>query len=184
MRDFTRPSRGWSALCRVLLLAAIGMAALSAASCRTQRVEERVTIRADTLRAASIESVTLETAMQGIPADSVSLTIPMEVMQILPEGAEFSRKQGRTRVSLRRQGAAVVAEAVTDSMAREVRRYERRARDSLEQRVAGAQQSVAIKSPAAHAPGSTAARRLRLIGLAVLATVALLLFVKVRTLFK
>ena len=131
MRNFTRHLPGWSVLCHVLLLADIGLTALSAVSCRTQKTVERATIRADTLSQGRTEYETLETVTQAVSGDSVSLEIPMEVIQSLPEGAAFTKKQGRTRVSLKRKGDAVVAEAETDSIAREVSRYERKARDSL-----------------------------------------------------
>lgn len=131
MRNFTRHLPGWSVLCHVLLLAVIGLTALSAVSCRTQRTVERATIRADTLSQGHTEYETLETVTQAVSGDSVSLEIPMEVMQSLPDGASFTKKQGRTRVTLKREGASVVAEAETDSVAREVSRYERKARDSL-----------------------------------------------------
>lgn len=118
-------------LCHVLLLAVIGLTALSAVSCRTQRTVERATIRADTLSLGHTEYETLETVTQAVVGDSVSLAIPMEVMQSLPDGAAFTKKQGRTRVSLKRKGEAVVAEAETDSIGQTVSRYERKARDSL-----------------------------------------------------
>lgn len=121
-------------LCHVLLLAVIGLTALSAVSCRTQRTVERATIRADTLSQGHTEYETLETVTQAVSGDSVSLMIPMEVMQSLPDGAAFTKKQGRTRVSLKRKGDAVLAEAETDSIGQTVSRYERKARDSLIQR--------------------------------------------------
>ena len=121
-------------LCHVLLLAVIGLTALSAVSCRTQRTVERATIRADTLSQGHTEYETQETVTQAVSGDSVSLMIPMEVMQSLPEGATFTKKQGRTRVSLKRKGDAVLAEAETDSIGQTVSRYERKARDSLIQR--------------------------------------------------
>lgn len=134
MRNFTRQLPGWSVLCHVLLLAVIGLTALSAVSCRTQRTVERATIRADTLSQGHTEYETQETVTQAVSGDSVSLMIPMEVMQSLPEGAAFTKKQGRTRVSLKRKGDAVLAEAETDSIGQTVSRYERKARDSLWQR--------------------------------------------------
>lgn len=121
-------------LCHVLLLAVIGLTALSAVSCRTQRTVERATIRADTLSQGHTEYETLETVTQAVSGDSVSLSIPMEVIQSLPEGAAFTKKQGRTRVSLKRIGDAMLAEAETDSIGQTVSRYERKARDSLIQR--------------------------------------------------
>lgn len=131
MRNFTRLLRGWSVLCHVLLLAVIGLTALSAVSCRTQRTVERATIRADTLSQGHTEYETQETVTQAVSGDSVSLMIPMEVMQSLPEGAAFTKKQGRTRVSLKRKGDAVLAEAETDSIGQTVSRHERKSSDSL-----------------------------------------------------
>lgn len=119
----------------MLLLAVIGLTALSAVSCRTQRTVERSTIRADSLSQGHTEYETQETVTQAVSGDSVSLSIPMEVIRSLPEGAAFTKKQGRTRVSLKRKGEAVVAEAETDSIGQTVSRYERKARDSLSQRV-------------------------------------------------
>lgn len=135
MRNFTRQLPGWSVLCHVLLLAVIGLTALSAVSCRTQRTVERSTIRADSLSQGHTEYETQETVTQTVSGDSVSMSIPMEVIRSLPEGAAFTKKQGRTRVSLKRKGEAVVAEAETDSIGQTVSRYERKARDSLSQRV-------------------------------------------------
>ena len=135
MRNFTRQLPGWSVLCHVQLLAVIGLTALSAVSCRTQRTVERSTIRADSLSQGHTEYETQETVTQAVSGDSVSLSIPMEVIRSLPEGAAFTKKQGRTRVSLKRKGEAVVAEAETDSIGQTVSRYERKARDSLSQRV-------------------------------------------------
>ena len=149
MRNFTKHLPGWSVLCHVLLLAVIGLTALSAVSCRTQKSVERATIRADTLSQVLTEYEIQETVTEAVAGDSVSLAIPMEVMQILPEGAEFSKKKGRTRVSLKRQGEAVVAEAETDSIPRAVTRHERKARDSLNQHFnnVAAQETVKEKPP-------------------------------------
>ena len=145
MRNFTRRLPGWSVLYHVLLLAAIGLTVLSAVSCRTQKSVEQVTIRGDTLSSVSTAYETVETVTQAVPGDSVSLRVPMEVMQNLPDGAEFSKKQGRTRVALKRQGEAVVAEATTDSVPREITRHEHYARDTLQQRVKTTQHSVSVK---------------------------------------
>lgn len=134
MRNFTRHSPGWSVPCHVPLLAAIGLTVLSAVSCRTQRTVERATIQAGTLIRGHTEYETLETVAQAVSGDSVSLSIPMETMQNLPDGAMFTKKQGRTRVILKRKGDTVVAAAETDSIGQTVSRYERKALDSLSQR--------------------------------------------------
>ena len=178
MRNFTGRSAALHVLYCVLISVAIGLAALSAVSCRTQRSVEDETIRADTLSSVSTESVTVETVAQAVAGDSVSLTVPMEVMQSLPDGAEFSRKQGRTRLSLRRQGGAVVAEAVTDSVAREVSRYERKARDSLQQRGQTALHTASMKEKPPNAGWTFAVMGGMLIIVAVVAATA------IRTLFK
>ena len=148
MRDFTKLRRGWSVLCHVLLLAATGLTALSAVSCRTQRSVQASRLRSDTLREVRTEYETVETTAQAVTGDTVMLTIPMAVMESLPEGAAFTRKEGRTRLSLKRQGDAVVAEAETDSIGREIRHYERKARDSLQQRGETALRETYIKEKA------------------------------------
>ena len=109
---------------------------------------ERATIRGDTLVEVRTEYETVETTAQAVTGDTVSLTIPMEVMAILPEGAAFTKKEGRTRLSLKRRGDAVVAEAETDSIGREIRHYERKARDSLQQRGETALRETSIKEKA------------------------------------
>lgn len=89
----------------------------------------------DSVARSTVASETVEVVSQPVAGDSVSLSVALEAVTCLPEGAEYSRKSGRTRVTLRRDGGNVVAEAVSDSLAREVRRWERKARDSLCQRV-------------------------------------------------
>lgn len=96
---------------------------------------ERATIRADTLQQVSTESVTAETVAAAVSGDSVSLTVPMTVLQSLPDGAMFTKKEGRTRLSLKRDGDSVTAEASTDSIGRQVTRYERKARDNLQREI-------------------------------------------------
>ena len=148
MRNFTKLRRGWSVLCHVLLLVGTGLTALSAVSCRTQRSVQASRLRSDTLREVRTEYETVETTAQAVTGDTVMLTIPMAVMESLPEGAAFTRKEGRTRLSLKRQGDAVVAEAETDSIGREIRHYERKARDSLQQRGETALRETYIKEKA------------------------------------
>lgn len=134
MKNYTMRYSVLRTLCDVLTLAVIGILVLSAVSCRSQRsVEGRTTFREDSLRQVSTESVTVETEVQAVPGDSVSLTVPMTVIQNLPEGAMFSQKKGRTRISLKRDGDNIVANAESDRIGREVQRYERRARDALRQ---------------------------------------------------
>ena len=112
--------------------AVIGMIALSAASCRSHHTEERTTIRGDSLQWVSRESVTVETLILPIMGDSVGLTIPMKAILSLPEGAEYSSKQGRTRLSLRKSGDNLSANATTDSVAGRMTRVEHLARDTLQ----------------------------------------------------
>ena len=149
MRSFTKLRRVWSVLCHALLLAGTGLTALSAVSCRTQRVPQLTLrewwLRCDTLMAVRTEYETVETVAQAVTGDTVSLTIPMAVMESLPEGAAFTRKEGRTRLSLKRQGNAVVAEAEADSIGRETRHYERKARDSLQRGTSAATAATVIK---------------------------------------
>lgn len=131
MKKFTRHLHVWSVLWLRLLPAVIGLVALSAVSCRTKRVVESHRETEANKERALTEYETLATVMESVGGDSVNLQIPLEVMRNLPDGAAFTKKTGRTRVSLKRQGHDVVAEAETDSLARTATRYERRARDSL-----------------------------------------------------
>lgn len=132
MRNCIKLSLGWSELCSVLIHAVIGMIALSAASCRSHHTEERTTIRGDSLQRVSRESVTVETLIHPIMGDSVGLTIPMKAILSLPDGAEYSSKQGRTRLSLKKSGDNLIANATTDSVAGRMTRVEHLARDTLQ----------------------------------------------------
>ena len=141
MTNYSRYARVWSGLCRVLLCAAIGLSALSATSCRSTSTAVQTTLHSDSLSRGSSESVTLETVTQAVAGDSVKLEIPIESLRILPEGASYSRKDGRTRVTLSRHGDTLVADAETDSVPQALHRYEHRARDTLYQRGESTQQS-------------------------------------------
>ena len=94
-------------------------------------MERSETVMSDSLRVRSTASVTVATVVQSVPGDSVSLSVPLTVMASLPDGALFTGKRGRTRVSLRRDGVNIVAEAESDSIEQKVTRYEHLARDSL-----------------------------------------------------
>ena len=118
----------------VLLLAVSGLTVLSVMSCRTQKSASRLFIRIDTLSQVSTEYETQETVMQAVPGDTLSLTLPMSEIRSLPAGAVFTKKAGRTRLTVKLNGEAVVAEAGTDSIGRETRRYERKSRDRLSKR--------------------------------------------------
>lgn len=151
----------------VQILAVTGTVALSAVSCRSQRyLEQQAEMRSDSLKEESTESVTVETVMEAVPGDSVKVTVPMREMQNLPEGASFSQKSGRTRVSLRREGDNIVAEAETDSIGRTGKRYERRARDALRQRGSGSKSTESQKEPAR--PTGRLQQAAALLGLTVL----------------
>ena len=175
MRNFTRQLRGLNALYSALLLAVCGLSVLSAVSCQTQRTVERQTIRADTLRQGSTESVTVVTATEAVSGDSVRLTVPMTVIQSLPDGAAFTKKEGRTRLSLQRDGDAVTAVAETDSMMRETSRYERRARDSLQHTGSTAMSEQRVKEK----PPNTI-----LVYLLLTAVVAVFCIIGIKTTFK
>ena len=157
MRNFIKLLSGWSVLCSVLIHAVIGMLALSAASCRSHLTEERTTIRGDSLQRVSRESVTVERVTEGIAGDSVGLTLEMKSIESLPDGAEYSRKEGRTRVSVKKVGDKLIASARTDSVLRSVTRVEHLARDTLRQVSQRQTEDTSEKgSPAAKLPGTVA----------------------------
>lgn len=124
--------RGLSVLSLVLMLVVFGLSALSIVSCRAPKTVERQTIRGDTLSLGSTEYETLVNMTQTVPGDTVHMMIPIQEIQNLPEGAAFSSKTGRTRLTLTRKGGSVMAKAETDSIGQTVSRYERKARDSLQ----------------------------------------------------
>lgn len=158
-------------LYNVLLLAVCGLSVLSAVSCRTQKAVEQVRSRGDTLSRGSTESEILETVTEPIAGDTLSLTIPTEAIQSLPDGAVFTKKAGRTRLTVGRDGTAVVARAETDSIGQRITRYERKARDSLQRRqtAAATETTVREKPPNGNWP---------LLMLAALGTIGAIIVIK------
>lgn len=67
----------------------------------------------------------------ALPGDTLTLQMPATLVMSLPEGAAYSKKAGRTRLTLSREGDDVVARAETDSTPMGMTHYERRARDTL-----------------------------------------------------
>lgn len=130
MESSTKQSIVWSVLLIVLQLVAIGWSALFVVSCRSMR-SASASSHLDSLEEASTEYATLAWATEAIAGDSVDLKVSLSTMSILPEGASYVRKSGRTQLSLSRDGDNIVATATTDSAPRQVRYYSRLARDSL-----------------------------------------------------
>ena len=81
----------------------------------------------------------------------------MKSIESLPDGAEYSRKEGRTRVSVKKVGDKLIASARTDSVLRSVTRVEHLARDTLSQVSQRRTEDTSEKgSPAAKLPGTVA----------------------------
>ena len=150
-----------------LIHVAIGMLALSEVSCRSQVTGERMTISGDSLRWVSHESVTVETLIHPITGDSVGLTIPLKAILSLPDGAEYSSKQGRTRLSLKKSGDKLIANATTDSVAGRMTRVEHLARDSLQKGSVRETEKTEEKTSRERTPGLNDILLLLIVGLGV-----------------
>ena len=129
MESSTKRSIVWSVLLLVLQLVAIGWSALFVVSCRSLR-SASASSQCDSLVRVT-EYATQASVTEAIAGDSVDLKVSLSTMSILPEGASYVRKSGRTQLSLSRDGDNIVATATTDSAPRQVRYYSRLARDSL-----------------------------------------------------
>lgn len=117
MRNCTKLLRVWSVLCLALQLAVTGLTVLSATGCRSHRVLSRESVEGSVLSAVSTgsETVVVERRVTAAGVDSVELRVPIETMRMLPDGGEFSQRQGGTRVTLRREGSVLTARAETTS---------------------------------------------------------------------
>ena len=131
MKSFTKPSVVWSVLCRVLLPAVTGAIALSVTSCRSPRTMVQGSVCLDTFHLVHRESVSEVTEVLPFPGDSVSVSVPLTTLLTLPEGAVYSHRRGRTRVTLSRCGGSVLATAESDSVSGGVVRSSHHVRDSL-----------------------------------------------------
>ena len=105
--------------------------ALLALSCRTTK-ENTSAHRLDSLSWNRKVSVTLAT----IPSSLAELTVPMDSLRKLPEGATYTKKSGQATLALRLKGDSIQGIATCDSLQQLVYELEeqlRQAHDRLEQ---------------------------------------------------
>lgn len=84
--------------------------ALLALSCRTTKENTSISLR-DSLEWNRKVSATLAT----IPSSLAELTIPMDSLRKLPEGAAYTKKSGNTRVTASIKAGSLHVEAETDN---------------------------------------------------------------------
>lgn len=105
--------------------------ALLALSCRTTKENTSMSLR-DSLEWNRKVSATLAT----IPSSLAELTIPMDSLRKLPEGAAYTKKSGQATLTLKVKGDSIQGIASCDSLRQLVFELEEQlheARDRLEQ---------------------------------------------------
>lgn len=136
-----KPSFDWKLLFAALLSVVTMILVLSATSCSTskrmevssQRASAEAVVRADSLQTAATARQTTLLTYQPVPADSLSMRIPLTSLRDLPAGAGYSQRKGRANLTLRVQHDTLYVDAGCDSLQRLVMLYERR--DSLYRRL-------------------------------------------------
>lgn len=113
----TGPLPGLTAQWRKLLLAVIGMIALSVMSCRSPGRMTASSRLSDSLQSVRQSVLTL----LPVPASVAQTKLSMSQLAALPEGAGYSARSGQaTATVLRGQGDTLIITSTCDSLAREV----------------------------------------------------------------
>ena len=136
-----KPSFDWKLLFAALLSVVTMILVLCATSCSTSRRLEassqhasvEAVVRADSLQTAATARQTTLLTYQPVPADSLSMRIPLTSLRDLPAGAGYSQRKGRANLTLRVQHDTLYVNASCDSLQRLVSLYERR--DSIYRRM-------------------------------------------------
>ena len=136
-----KPSFDWKPLFVALLSVATMILVLSATSCSTSRRMEassqhasvEAVVRADSLQTAATARQTTLLTYQPVPADSLSMKIPLMSLRDLPAGAGYSQRTGRAHLTLRVQHDTLYVNASCDSLQRLISLYEQR--DSIYRRL-------------------------------------------------
>lgn len=71
------------------------------------------------------EQTTTITTQEGIPASEATVDVPIQNLLNLPDGAEFTAKDGQASVSVQRHGDNITVTGKCDSIARQCLFYER-----------------------------------------------------------
>ena len=123
METFIRKCRVSSRLSSALLCAVIGLYALCAQSCRTQK-ETSVEKRTESLQDSLLSEIRVVKPVT-VPPSEVGLEIPVENLLKLPPSASYTKRSGQASVSVSRQGDTVYIDAGCDSLRMLVEYYER-----------------------------------------------------------
>lgn len=126
--NFTHLSRVWRVCYGALRLAVITATALCVTSCTTTRRVttsswELTTTKADSQRVAAVVHEMHKVTHQAIPADTATLTLPLESLRNLPEGITLSQRKGRATAGATLKNGQLHITANCDSLQREVEHY-------------------------------------------------------------
>lgn len=107
------------------------MTALFLSGCASSRKSVAESVSAETVAIAQRDSTAEETrrlTVAAAPMDTVTLTVAMDSLHKLPEGASYMKRSGRASVEVRkgRTAGTLVVYASCDSLQRLVEEYERR----------------------------------------------------------
>lgn len=117
IENFTEPLPGWTARWRKLLLAVIGMIALSVTSCRSPGQMTDSSQSSDSLR--SVKGFAL--IQQPVPPSIAKTAFPTGMLATIPVGTGFSRRSGQATVNVNRISEdSVEVTATCDSLARQI----------------------------------------------------------------
>ena len=106
-----------------LIVASIIMSVLFLTGCASKKhqLEVHEELKQALTKDVKMDSVTEESltvTMEPVAAESATMAIPINVIEKLPEGAEYRKRSGRIAVSARRKGFDLSIEAQADSMPR------------------------------------------------------------------
>lgn len=124
----------WRACARLstkLTVASIIMSVLFLTGCANKKrcVEQHEMLTVEATKRAKMDSVVQEElteTLEAVPAESVTMEIPIKVIDLMPEGSEYRQKKGRVAVSARRKGFDLRIEARSDSVPRVKARQKQR----------------------------------------------------------
>lgn len=119
------PCHVWRALSR-LPITALGLSlVLCLASCATTKKTVSEQEQTETVREQTSVKVTAtkQIRREAIPPSQVSLTIPVDSLPALPQGASYHGRSGQAGIEVSRQGDQILVTGTCDSLEREVEYY-------------------------------------------------------------
>lgn len=127
MENFKNSSRAWSAPSVWSMTACIALAALCASSCRTSQRAEASSLsmarQEQSREQTEAGRQTLLVQREPVPADTLTLRMPIDALTALPGGAAYTARRGRASASVRIEGDTVVVTSACDSLSALVAYY-------------------------------------------------------------